>query len=85
MRTWCSGLVGVVGAGKNAMGGGKSMGKGTGKGKTNFGRTGKKARSNNTHIYVHKMQLWGEHKHLAEEQKTRPKGQKTETSEGGDN
>lgn len=51
VRTWCSGLGGVVREKKNAMGGGKSMGKRTGKGKTKFGRAGKKPTRQNTHAY----------------------------------
>ena len=55
MRTWCSGLCGVVREKKNTMGGGKSMGKGTDKGKTKFGSAGKKPTRQNTHTYSAKQ------------------------------
>ena len=55
MRTWRSGLGGVVRAKKNAMGGGKSMGKDTDKGKAKFGRADKKPTRQNTHTYSAKQ------------------------------
>ena len=49
------GWTGLWGEKKNAMRGGKSMGKGTGKGKTKFGRADKKPTRQNTHTYSAKQ------------------------------